>query len=184
MVKTKDKLFLYIAWLLSLLLFFYAVDNIWKNYLSLQDTIRVFGITQSAISLFVFRSYLFLFFLSVPLLALLLYNKQRKFHLSFKIFSVIVLLNAIQLLLNAIYSLYIYTTETVLSYMILFFYSLCNMIFQPVIMLPLSFIISVWFYIKSMDTLLKNYGIPKILTLILIILAVLSISSILTMVNY
>ena len=50
MVKIKDKLFLSIAWLLSLLLFFYAVDNIWGNYLLLQDMTRIFGITQSAIS--------------------------------------------------------------------------------------------------------------------------------------
>ena len=167
MVKTTDKLFFSIACLLSLLLLFYAVDNIWGNYLLLQEMIILFGITQSAISLFVFRSYFFLFFLSVPLLAILLYNKQRKFHLSFKIFSVIVLL-------NALHQLYIYTLET----------PLYIMIFEQIIMLPLISIISAWFYIINIDTLLKTYGVPRILTCLLVVLGILSLFSLITMVNY
>lgn len=166
--KTKDKLFLSIAWLLSLLLLFYAIYNIWGNYLLLQDMTRIFGITKSTISLFVFRSYLFLFLLSVPILAILLYKKQKKFHLSFKIFSVIVLL-------NVLHQIYINIPNIILLYF---------MIFEPIIMLPLTFVISAWFYVKNMDTLLKIYGVPRILTVILIILGVLSLFSMITMVNY
>ena len=175
MVKIKDKLFLSIAWLLSLLLFFYAVDNIWGNYLLLQDMTRIFGITQSAISLFVFRSYFFIFLLSVPILALLLYNKQKRFHLSFKIFSVIVLLNAINQLY--IYATLVWARPYELPLVIF-------MISEQAIAYPLIFVISAWFYIINIDPLSKIYGVPRILTWILVILGVLSIFSMFSMVNY